>query len=166
MKVVIACDHRGYEGKRKVLPIVTRDGFEVIDLGCDSTQSVDYPDFAAPAGQMVADGQADCAILLDGSGIGMSIVANKIRGVRAALAHDEVTARIARENNHCNVLCIGTDLLGDDTLRKIVQIFLNTPFGEGRHSRRIAKIEQIEANGGMTCERAKALYAGKARSSA
>ena len=144
MKVVVACDHRGYEAKRRLLASLVRSGHELSDLGCDSAASCDYPDYAAPASRAVARGQFDVAILLDGSGIGMSIVANKIRGIRAALAHDFVTARQAREATHCNVLCLGSDLLGDEQIRKIVEIFLCTPFQPGRHDKRVGKIAEIE----------------------
>jgi ribose 5-phosphate isomerase B len=144
MKLAIACDHRGYEAKRRLLPLLRTKGHDVTDFGCDSPSSCDYPDFAAPAARAVAKGEADIAILLDGSGIGMSIVANKVRGIRAALAHDEVTARLAREHNHCNTLCLGTDLLSEDQLRKIVEVFLETTFSEGRHDRRIKKILDLE----------------------
>lgn len=147
MKVMVACDHRGYEAKRRILPVLNKLGHQISDIGCESTASCDYPDFAAPAARAVADGSCEVAILLDGSGIGMSIVANKIKGIRAALAHDEVTARQAREKNHCNVLCLGTDLLGEEQIRKIVEIFLTTPFQPGRHDKRVAKIAEIE-NGG------------------
>ena len=99
----------------------------------------DYPDFAAPVARAVAAAQAEIGILMDGSGIGMSIAANKVAGVRAALAHDEVTARRAREHNHCNVLCLGTDLLSEDQIRQIIEIFLSTGFGDGRHARRVEK---------------------------
>ena len=108
MKVAVACDHRGYEAKRKLLPLLRKLGHEAEDFGCDGTGSCDYPDFAFPAAKSVASGANAVGILLDGSGIGMSVVANKVRGIRAALAHDEVTARRAREHNHCNVLCLGT----------------------------------------------------------
>ena len=119
-------------------------GHEVTDFGCESKESCDYPDYAAPAARAVADGQAEIGILMDGSGIGMSIAANKIHNVRAALAHDEVTARRAREHNHCNVLCLGTDLLSEEQIRQIVQIFLTTGFGEGRHIRRVQKVTLLE----------------------
>ena len=144
MKLAVASDHRGYEAKRRLLPTLRKMGHEVEDFGCDSPASCDYPDLAVPAARSVLDGAADVAILMDGSGIGMSVVANKIRGVRAALAHDEITARLAREHNHCNVLCLGTDLLSEDHLRQIVEIFLSTPFSSGRHQRRVAKVCQIE----------------------
>ena len=147
MKVVIACDHRGFDAKRRLLPSLKKSGHQVTDLGCDSTANCDYPDFAAPAARGVAKGIYDTGILLDGSGIGMAIVANKVHGVRAALAHDELTARQAREKNHCNMLCLGTDLLGEDQIRKIVEIFLCCTFQGGRHLERIAKIEAIEAEG-------------------
>jgi ribose 5-phosphate isomerase B len=146
MKLAVASDHRGYEAKRRLLPTLRKMGHQVEDYGCDSAASCDYPDLAVPAVRAVLDGRADVAILMDGSGIGMSVVANKIRGVRAALAHDEITARLAREHNHCNVLCLGTDLLSEDHLRQIVDIFLNTPFSGGRHQRRVAKVCQIEAD--------------------
>src|SRR5205085_9837585 len=99
---------------------------------------------AAPAARAVSSGQVPLARLLDGSGIGMSVVANKIRGVRAGLVHDEVTARRAREHNHCNVLCLGTDLLSEEQIRQIVEIFLSTPYANGRHVRRVDKLTQIE----------------------
>ena len=144
MKLAVACDHRGFEAKRRLLPLLKKLGHEVEDFGCDGTSAVDYPDHAAPAARAVAAGRCDSAILMDGSGIGMSVAANKVCGVRAALAHDEVTARRAREHNHCNALCLGTDLLSEDQIRQIVEIFLGTPFGEGRHARRVAKLRLLE----------------------
>jgi len=144
MKLAVACDHRGYEAKRRLLPLLKKLGHDLEDFGCDGTAAVDYPDHAAPAARAVADGRCDTAILMDGSGIGMSVAANKVRGVRAALVHDEVTARRAREHNHCNVLCLGTDLLSEDQIRQIVEIFLSTSFTDGRHVRRIEKLKAIE----------------------
>lgn len=144
MRIAIASDHRGFEPKRRLKPLLERLGHEVQDFGCDAPASCDYPDFAAPASRAVATGECEVGILLDGSGIGMSVVANKIPGVRAGLVHDDVTARLAREHNHCNVLCIGTDLLTEEQLRRIVEIFLATAFADGRHVRRVGKIRQIE----------------------
>jgi ribose 5-phosphate isomerase B len=144
MKIAIASDHRGYEAKRKLMPVLQRMGHEVKDFGCDSTAASDYPDHAIPASQAVAKGQCEVGILFDGSGIGMSVTANKVRGVRAALAHDEVTARRAREHHHCNVLCLGSDLLSEDHVRQIVEIFLTTPFGDGRHQRRVEKVMKLD----------------------
>ena len=147
MKVAVACDHRGFEAKRKLLILLRQMDHEVEDFGCESTASVDYPDHAIPAAKAVGSGKCDLGILLDGSGIGMSVVANKVRGVRAALVHDQVTARRAREHNHCNALCLGTDLLSEEQIRQIVEIFLTTPFGEGRHIRRIEKLTKFEEQG-------------------
>ena len=134
MKIAIASDHRGFETKRKLIPMLKQKGHEVEDFGCESATSCDYPDFAIPASKAVAEGKAEVGILLDGSGIGMSICANKIHGIRAGLVHDEVTARRAREHNHCNVLCLGTDLLSEAQINKIVEIFLETGFTDGRHT--------------------------------
>jgi ribose 5-phosphate isomerase B len=153
LKIAIACDHRGFEAKRRLLPTLKKLGHDFTDLGCDGSGSVDYPDFALPVSKQVADAKFDVGILLDGSGIGMSIVANKVDGVRAALVHDEVTARRSREHNHCNVLCLGTDLLSEDQIKKIVEIFLSTPFGDGRHARRVEKIGQVEDHHGRATAR-------------
>ncbi|MDP9172382.1 MAG: ribose 5-phosphate isomerase B [Planctomycetota bacterium] len=146
MKVAIACDHRGYEAKKKLIPLLKKLGHEVEDFGCEGTNSVDYPDFAIPTARAVAEGKQEVGILLDGSGIGMTIAANKVRGVRAGLVHDEITARRAREHNHCNMLCLGTDLLSEDQIRQIVEIFLSTATSDGRHAKRIEKLREFEKN--------------------
>lgn len=150
MKIAIASDHRGYEAKRKLVPMLKQRGHEVEDFGCESAQSCDYPDFAVPACKSVIASRHDLGILLDGSGIGMSVAANKVKGIRAALVHDEVTARRSREHNHCNVLCLGTDLLSETQINKIVEIFLETAFSDGRHTRRLDKIRQLEEEGTVT----------------
>ena len=145
MRIAVAADHRGFEAKRKLVPILKQMGHEVEDFGCDGASSAsDYPDYAIPAAQSVGGGKADVGIFFDGSGIGMSVAANKVKGVRAALAHDEVTARLSREHNHCNVLCLGSDLLNESEIRKIIGVFLSTPFGEGRHARRVEKLKEFE----------------------
>lgn len=145
MRIAVACDHRGYEAKRRVIPVLRKQNHEVEDFGCEGCGSVDYPDYGSIVAKLVASNKQDIGILLDGSGIGMCIVANKVPGVRAALVHDEVTARRSREHNHCNVLCLGTDLLSEDQIRDIIEIFLSTPYNyEGRHARRIEKVKQIE----------------------
>ena len=144
MKVAVACDHRGFEPKRRLLPFLKKSSHEVQDFGCEDTASCDYPDFAVPVARAVATGSAEVGILLDGTGIGMSVAANKVKGIRAALVHDEVTARTAREKNHCNVLFLGTDLLSEDQIRKIVEIFLATPWTDGRHTARVKKVMDIE----------------------
>ncbi len=148
MKLAIACDHRGYEAKRKLLPILKKLGHEVRDFGCDSPAAVDYPEMAALAGSCVARGEADVAILLDGSGVGMSIAANKVDGIRAALIHDDVTARRSREHNHCNALCLGCDLLSEDQIRTITEVFLGATYGDGRHARRVEMINELEKTRG------------------
>jgi ribose 5-phosphate isomerase B len=149
MKIAIASDHRGFEAKRKILPLLKRNGHEVHDFGCEMpTLSCDYVDFAAPAARAVARGEFDVAILFEGSGIGMSITANKVHGIRAALVHDEITARRAREHHHCNALCLGTELLSEEHVRDIVEIFLNAEFQNGRHRARVAKVMKIEAEEG------------------
>jgi len=144
MRIVLASDHRGYEKKRWLAPMLAEQGHAVTDVGCDGHASCDYPDFALPAALCVARGDADLGILLDNSGIGMSIVANKVPGVRAALALDVVAAKLAREANHCNVLCLATELLSDAMMEKIVREFVDTPPGTGRHERRVKKIAELE----------------------
>jgi ribose 5-phosphate isomerase B len=144
MNVCVGCDHRGYEAKKKLLPVISKLGHKIHDFGCDGLAMVDYPDYAAPVAKAVAAGQYEVGILVDGSGIGMSIVANKFHGIRAALVHDEVTAHIAREQNHSNILCLGVDLLSEEQVRKITEIFLQGQLIDGRHTRRIEKISKIE----------------------
>jgi len=144
MKIAICNDHRGYDTKRRLIPLLGKLGHEVKDFGCEGTASVDYPDYAIPAARSISQGECDLGIFLDGSGIGMTIAANKVRGVRAGLVHDEITARRAREHNHCNVLCLGTDLLSEDQIRQIVEIFLSTGGAEGRHIRRVDKLTAFE----------------------
>jgi ribose 5-phosphate isomerase B len=147
MNIAVACDHRGFEAKKKLIPLLKKLGHEVQDFGCESTAAVDYPDYAIAVAKAVAAGTHQMGILLDGSGIGMSVAANKVHDIRAGLVHDEITAHRAREHNHCNVLCLGTDLLSEDQIRQIVEIFLTTPFGEGRHSRRVDKLRDYERQG-------------------
>ncbi|MCL2646872.1 MAG: ribose 5-phosphate isomerase B [Phycisphaerales bacterium] len=144
MKIAIACDHRGFTVKQKICAQVAGSGHTVIDFGTDSPKACDYPDFAIPASKAVALGQADRGILIDGSGIGMSIIANKIPSVRAAICHDELTAEISRRYNDANVLCFAADLLGDELIRRTIDAWLRTPFEQGRHSRRIEKLAQLE----------------------
>jgi ribose 5-phosphate isomerase B len=144
MKVAIACDHRGYDAKKRLLPLLGKLGHDITDFGCNGVASVDYPDVAEPAAAAVSNGQCEVGILLEGSGIGMAIVANKLRNVRAVLAHDEFTARRSREHHHCNVVCVGADLLSDDQIRLIVETFLSTPCQTGKHVQRIDKIRAIE----------------------
>lgn len=150
-RVALASDHRGYAAKMRLIERLSGvgcdvEGLEAVDdFGCDDgSRGCDYPDYAIPVARLVASGEYDAAILLDGSGIGMGIAANKVPGIRAATCHDEITARIAREHNHCNVLCVGTDLVGERTLFRVAETFLVTPFTGGRHVRRVAKLAEHE----------------------
>jgi ribose 5-phosphate isomerase B len=144
MKIAVGNDHRGFEAKQQIKAIVTQLGHEVIDVGSADSNPVDYPDLAYLAAMAVSKKQADRAILVCGTGIGMSITANKIKGIRAALCHDEMSARISRHHNDANVLCISGDLTGEVLLRKIVEVWLETEFSGGRHRRRNKKIAAIE----------------------
>ncbi len=144
MKIVVGSDHRGFEAKKQIKAIITQLGHECVDVGTDTSDPVDYPDPAYLAAVAVSKKEAERAILVCGTGIGMSITANKIKGIRAALCHDELSAQISRHHNDANVLCIAADLLGEVLLRKIVEVWLNTEFSGGRHLRRVRKITAIE----------------------
>ena len=139
--IVIASDHAGVELKARLLDVVRDAGREVRDLGPFDMQSVDYPDFAHRVGDAVASGEADIGILICGTGIGMSMSANRHPGVRAALCHDAFTAEMARRHNNANVLCMGGRVTGAGVAEQIVRIFLDTPFEGGRHLRRVEKID-------------------------
>ncbi len=147
MKVAIGSDHRGIQVKRKIGELVQRLGHEVVDYGASSEDSVDYPDFAILVAKAVSESQAERGILICGTGIGMSMAANKVRGVRAALCHDDVTAEMSRRHNDANVMCLSADLLGERLIDRMIEIWLNTQFEGGRHARRIEKIKNIEDTG-------------------
>ena len=139
MKISLACDHGGLELKNKIKEHLEARGCATVDFGTFSTVSCDYPDFARPAAQAVASGECDRGILVCTTGIGMSIVANKVRGVRCALLHDLMT----REHNDANMMALGQGATGTKLALEIVDMFLDTPFSEGeRHCRRISKIEE------------------------
>jgi len=145
MKIAVAADHRGQEAKDKIAEILRAEGHDVLDLGTNSTRACDYPDFAYPAARAVADGHVEFAVLVCASGIGMDMCANKVPGIRAALCHDELTAAMSRRHNDANVLCLASDVLGGELIRRIVTTWLTTPFEGGpRHERRIRKIAWIE----------------------
>lgn len=145
MKIALAADHRGHAVKEKIAILLAEQGHQVMDMGTNSPKSCDYPDAAYPAAKAVANRQADAAILICGSGIGMDICANKIDGIRAALCHDELTAQMSRHHNNANALCLASDVLGEELIRRIVLSWLNTTFEPGgRHERRVKKIEWIE----------------------
>ena len=145
MKIAVGCDHRGYQAKVRLKALLDDLGHRVVDCGADSDRACDYPDYAVPPCRMVVQREADRAILLCGSGIGMTMAANKVPGIRAALCHDELTAEMSRRHNDANVLCLPADLLGDELIRRIVEAWLKAPFDGGRHARRVQKIMAIEA---------------------
>lgn len=144
MKIALGADHAGFELKQKVKEYLGKKGIEVNDIGTNSTESVDYPDFARLVAHEVAQHRADYGVLVCGSGIGMAITANKVGGIRAANVSDEQDARLSREHNNANVLAIGARIIGDEKAMKIIDIFLNTQFAGGRHERRVEKIAAIE----------------------
>jgi ribose 5-phosphate isomerase B len=143
-RVAIGADHGGYGLKERLGFRLKEQGYTVIDRGTDSTDAVDYPDFAVAVASTVAAGEADIGVMIDGAGIGSSMVANKIPGVRAALCYDLSTARNAREHNHANVLTLGAGLVGESLAWQIVQEFMATPYGQGRHARRVDKINDLD----------------------
>ncbi len=144
MKIAVGNDHRGVRAIEQIKAIITQLGHELVDFGTSNDNPVDYPDLAYLAAKAVSAGQVERAVLVCGTGIGMCISANKVKGVRAALCFDELNARISRQHNDANVLCLAGDLLGSSALRSVVEIWLNTDFEGGRHQRRVNKISAIE----------------------
>ncbi len=148
MRVAIGADHAGYQLKEDLSSSLAESGFDVIDLGTFSTEPVDYPDIAAAVGEAVRDGRADRGILVCGSGAGAAIAANKLHGIRAALAHDTYTAHQSVEHDDANVLALGSRVIGIELASEIVRTFLAAEFtGEERHARRVKKIEALEESG-------------------
>ena len=145
MKIAIAADHRGHAVKEMVAVLLSEQNHHVVYMGTNSSKSCDYPNLAYPTAKAVADGTCDLAILVCGSGIGMTICANKIPGIRAALCYDELTAQQSRRHNDANVLCLASDVMGEELMRRIVSSWLTTDFeGGGRHERRVRKVREIE----------------------
>jgi len=144
MRVAIGSDHAGWELKERIKEFLLAKGYEVIDFGTDSPQSTHYPLFAKEVALAVQEGRADRGILVCGTGIGMSITANKFRGVRAALCCNEYMAKMSRLHNDANVLCLGDRVLGEELALAIVDVWMNTPFEGGRHSKRVELIKEIE----------------------
>lgn len=143
MKISVASDHGGFDLKEKVREHLTKRGFEVKDFGTFDKSSCDYPDFGRPAAQAVADGECNLGVLICTTGIGMSMVANKIKGVRAALCGNSTMASLTRLHNDANVLVLGAGIVGENLAMDIVDTFTDTPFsGDERHARRIGKIEE------------------------
>lgn len=144
VSISLGCDHAGFVLKERVKEHLTVLGFTVIDFGCFTLESVDYPLFCAPAAEAVAKGACQLGMVFGGSGQGEQIVANKVKGVRAALCYNEVGARLARAHNDANVLALGARLLGEELALSIVDAFLGSSFEGGRHARRLAQIQRVE----------------------
>lgn len=144
LRIAIGSDHRGVKIKDRLVQSLTADGYPVVDVGTHGDAAVDYPDFAKEVALQVSDGRADRGILICGTGIGMSIAANKFAGVRAASCYDEVMVEISRRHNDVNVLCLPGDMIGDRPIDDLIRMWLNTGFDGGRHAVRIEKINGLE----------------------
>jgi len=146
--IAVACDHGGFPLKAKIIETVRAAGHEVIDLGTNSTEPVDYPDFAAAAGRAVLDGRATRAIIVCGSGVGASVAANKLVGIRSGVCHDGYSAHQAVEHDDMNVLALGARVIGDELAADLVRTFLAAQYtGAPRHVRRLAKVAALEREG-------------------
>ena len=150
MRIAIGVDHAGYTLKAEIVDLIRERGEEILDFGTDSTESVDYPDYACKVARAVAAGEADLGILICATGTGMAIAANKVPGVRAAVCHDSYTGRIAREHNDANVLAFGARVIGPAVAREVVMVWLTASFLGGRHARRLGKIKAMES---VPCEK-------------
>ncbi|MEA2085035.1 MAG: ribose 5-phosphate isomerase B [Thermodesulfobacteriota bacterium] len=138
MKIAVGCDHGGFDLKRLIVPLLKESGHEINDQGCNSNESVDYPDFARLVCILVEKGACDCGILICGTGIGMSMAANRSSAIRAALCHESFTAKMSREHNDANVLCLGARVIGPGLAIEIVRTWLAAEFVGGRHLKRIS----------------------------
>lgn len=145
LKIAIASDHRGVKIKNRLIQSLNAAGYDAINLGTDSDQPVDYPDFARVVAEQVSRGEAERGILICGTGIGMSITANKYEGVRAASCYDEVMVEMSRRHNDVNVLCLPGDLIGERPIDDMVIMWLKTEFDGGRHLQRVKKIAELES---------------------
>lgn len=144
MKIAVACDHGGLALKKVLLDYLQKNGYEVCDFGTDTADSCDYPDYALPAAEAVARGECERGILICSTGIGISIAANKVRGIRCAHCHDTYSAKYTRLHNDANMIAFGQKIIGDGLMLEIVDTFLHTEFEGGRHQRRVDKISAIE----------------------
>ena len=144
MKIAIGCDHVGYELKKRVIDHLTEKGHEVVDFGTDSTERTDYPIYGEKAANAVASGECDRGIVICGTGIGMSLAANKVKGIRAAAVSEHFSAKYTRLHNDSNVLCLGGRVIGIGTALELVDLFVDTEFEGGRHQRRVEKIPVSE----------------------
>lgn len=145
MKIAVACDHGGLQLKRALVRYLASKGHEVIDFGTDTEESCDYPDYALPAAEAVAEGRCERGILVCGTGIGVSLVANKVPGIRCAHCHDTYSAKYTRLHNDANMLAFGQRVIGEGLMEEIVDVFLSADFEGGRHQRRLDKLAAIEA---------------------
>ena len=141
MKIAIGNDHAGVEFKNKIMQELRSKGYEIMNVGTDTLDSVDYPDIAKKVSEKVLNGEAKFGILICGTGIGISIAANKIKGIRSALCHNEYTAKLSRLHNDANIIALGARVLGEDLGLACVEAFVNTEFEGGRHAKRVGKIE-------------------------
>lgn len=144
MKIALGNDHGGYNYKNIVAKYLKENKYEFTDFGCDSLDSCDYPDYALKVARAVKDKDCDFGILICGTGIGISIAANKIKGIRAALCHDTFSAKAARAHNNANIIAFGERVIGSSLMLEILEAFLNTEFEGGRHEKRVSKIANIE----------------------
>ena len=149
--IAISCDHGGYAIKCAVIEYFKHNGVEYTDYGCCGTQSVDYPVYAYKTAEAVASGKAELGIICCGTGIGVSMAANKVKGIRAAVCSDEFCAEMTRRHNNANILCMGGRVITPEKAVKLAEIFLNTPFDGGRHAARVDMISEIE-NGTFKAE--------------
>jgi ribose 5-phosphate isomerase B len=143
-KIAVGSDHAGFEAKERAKQALASLGAEIVDEGTNSSESVDYPDFGAAVGRAVARGEVERGVLICGSGIGISIAANKIAGVRAAVCWNEETAKLARQHNDANVLCIGARFIEADLAARMIRIFMETNFDGGRHQQRVDKLTKLD----------------------
>jgi len=149
MRIAVGSDLNGVEMKGQVVDILRKMGQEVIDVGAEDNQDVDYPDIAAMVARQVSKGEVDRGILIGGFGLGMCIAANKFPGVRAAPCHDELSAEVSRRHNDLNVLCLSREIVGERSFDHMVEIWLKTEFDGGRHARRLRKIRDLEHRNGQ-----------------
>lgn len=144
MKIALGCDHGGYELKQFIMKTLEKLGYEYEDFGCYSLESCDYPDFGAAAARAVAEGKCDRGIVICTTGIGISIAANKVKGIRCALCSDSLSAEMTRRHNDANIIAMGAGIVGPNLARRMVEVFLNTEFEGGRHARRVALLDSIQ----------------------
>ncbi len=144
MRIAVASDHAGFSLKERILHFLSSEGHQVLDLGTHGPESVDYPDYAREVALRVSQGEADLGVLVCGTGLGMAVVANKFKGVRAVAVHHEFVARQAKEHLDANILCLGARVVGEGLALEILKAWLNSGFEGGRHSRRLEKLKAIE----------------------